>query len=256
MQFEKQEYTLIKQNKETMKIIHDLKNPLIAVQTILKYADIAEDLLSLLNFELDDMKEMLEVLRFEFKSKNGMSLEENKGYKQSKEFIESLANTHKSLAENGNNALLFSLSQFPDIMYIPVSIIKRILNNLISNALKHTKDGIIKVRFNQVSEIDTFSQGVELIHKGANPDPLLKYLRVEIEDNGQGIPAEILNRIFDEMVSDENGNNWDGTGLGLPICLKLASSANCFIKYGSILGQKTLFQFYFPFLSKKGDTID
>jgi len=143
MHFEMQEYTLLKQNKETMKIIHDLKNPLIAVQTILKYADIAVDLLGLLNFELEDMTEMLEVLRFEFKSKNGMSLEENKAYKQSKEFIESLANTHKSLAENGNNALIFSLSQFPDIMYIPVSIIKRIINNLISNALKHTKDGII-----------------------------------------------------------------------------------------------------------------
>jgi len=103
---------------------------------------------------------MLEVLRFEFKAKNGMALKENKDYKHSREFVNSLANTHKSLAENGNNALLFSLTKFPEQMYIPVSIIKRIINNLISNALKHTKDGIIKVRFSQVSQVDNFYEDV------------------------------------------------------------------------------------------------
>jgi len=49
------------------------------------------------------------------------------------------------------------------------------------------------------------------------------------------------------MVSDEEGENWDGTGLGLPICLKLATSYNSFIRYGSQVGNKTVFQFYYPF---------
>jgi len=60
-----------------MKIIHDLKNPLIALQTILKWANIEADILKLMNFELNDLQEMLEALRFEFKAKNGMKLEEN-----------------------------------------------------------------------------------------------------------------------------------------------------------------------------------
>jgi len=59
-----------------MKIIHDLKNPLIALQSILKHANIAIDVMSSINFELNDIKEMLDKLRLEFKSKNGMSLKE------------------------------------------------------------------------------------------------------------------------------------------------------------------------------------
>jgi len=199
---------------------------------------------------------MLEVLRFEFKAKNGMTLKENNNFKHSKEFVNSLANTHKSLAENGNNALLFSLSKFPEIIYIPVSIIKRIINNLISNALKHTKDGIIKVRFSQVSQVDNVYEEVHLIQKGAIPDDGQEYLRVAIVDNGKGIPPHILYNIFEEMVSDQEGSNWDGTGLGLPICLKLATTANSFIKYGSIIGVKTVFQFYFPYERRKGEIID
>jgi len=173
---------------------------------------------------------MLEVLRFEFKAKNGMALKENKDYKHSREFVNSLANTHKSLAENGNNALLFSLTKFPEQMYIPVSIIKRIINNLISNALKHTKDGIIKVSFNQVSHVNNVYEDVKLIHKGVPPDPDLEYLSVVIVDNGKGIPPDILHNIFEEMVSDQVDSNWDGTGLGLPICLKLSTAAFSFIK--------------------------
>mmetsp|Transcript_14110 Transcript_14110/g.11659 ORF Transcript_14110/g.11659 Transcript_14110/m.11659 type:complete len:215 (-) Transcript_14110:733-1377(-) len=211
-------------DKETMKVIHDLKNPLIALQTILSYGNIDTEILNLMNFEINDLKEMLEVLRFEFKSKNGMTLEETKEYKHSIEFVKSIANTHKTLAENGNNALLISLDQFPEYMYISVSTIKRIINNFISNALKHTKDGRIKISFNKVCEIANCSEDVELIHKGSEINPAQEYLRFEIADNGKGIPADILPHIFDEMVSDQEGDNWDGTGLGLPICLKLAIS--------------------------------
>jgi len=172
---------------------------------------------------------MLEVLRFEFKAKNGMKLEEIKEYKDSKEFVMSVANTHKSLAVNGNNALMISLHQFPEQIYISVTTIKRIINNFISNALKHTKDGVVTVKFEQVDHIAYCSGNVPLIHKGSNPDLGWDYLRVEITDNGKGIPEDKLLTVFDEMVSDQEGDNWDGTGLGLPICVKLATLAYSFI---------------------------
>jgi len=230
VQFQNQANALMNKDKETMKVIHDLKNPLIALQTILSYGNIDTEILNLMNFEINDLKEMLEVLRFEFKSKNGMTLEETKEYKLSKEFVMSIANTHKTLAENGNNALLISLNQFPEYMYISVSTIKRIINNFISNALKHTKDGVVKVKFEQVREITSCSGNLPLIHKGVTPDPIQEYLRVEISDNGKGIPADKLHTVFEEMISDQEGDNWDGTGLGLPICVKLATSSNSFIK--------------------------
>jgi len=57
---------------------------------------------------------MLDELRFEFKFKNGMEFQENNAYKKSKEFINSIINTHNTLAVNGNNALVISLDKFPE----------------------------------------------------------------------------------------------------------------------------------------------
>jgi len=53
------------------------------------------------------------------------------------------------------------------------------------------------------------------------------YLIIEINANGKGIPAEKQKLIFNEQESDQSDNNWDGTGLGLPICAQL------FLKIGA-----------------------
>jgi len=52
----------------------------------------------------------------------------------------------------------------------------------------------------------------------------------EVKDNGKGIPIEKIYSIFDEQETDESADNWDGTGLGLPICLTICRSMNAFIK--------------------------
>mmetsp|Transcript_14253 Transcript_14253/g.11746 ORF Transcript_14253/g.11746 Transcript_14253/m.11746 type:complete len:118 (+) Transcript_14253:1161-1514(+) len=68
----------------------------------------------------------------------------------------------------------------------------------------------------------------------------------EIKDNGKGITKEKLPKIFDEKETDENGENWDGTGLGLPICLSICKNMDAFIKYSSILNLVTQFRLYVP----------
>lgn len=52
----------------------------------------------------------------------------------------------------------------------------------------------------------------------------------EVKDNGKGIPANKIHKIFDEKESDESDNNWDGTGLGLPICLTICKRMGAFIR--------------------------
>jgi len=70
---------------------------------------------------------------------------------------------------------------------------------------------------------------MHLIKAGTEIKLNQEYMLVEIVDNGKGIPGEKLNQIFEEMNTDEEGGNWDGTGLGLPICLKLAIQTNSYI---------------------------
>lgn len=66
-------------------------------------------------------------------------------------------------------------------------------------------------------------------------------LRVEIEDNGPGIPPELLDRVFFPMVSGRSG----GTGLGLAIAQELISQHAGLIECESRPG-RTRFFVYLP----------
>lgn len=53
---------------------------------------------------------------------------------------------------------------------------------------------------------------------------------IEVSDNGIGIPHNKIKLIFDEKESDQSAANWDGTGLGLPICKYIITKLKGFIK--------------------------
>jgi len=71
---------------------------------------------------------------------------------------------------------------------------------------------------------------IDLIQTGFDADENVEYLQIEIIDTGRGIPANKLQSIFMEMHSDQENSNWDGLGLGLPVCLELALQLRSFIR--------------------------
>lgn len=79
------------------------------------------------------------------------------------------------------------------------------------------------------------------------------YISIEVNDNGKGIPPDKQELIFDEKVSDQSDNNWDGTGLGLPICAQLSLKIDACIRYISVEGEYTIFRLYIPIEIKEGD---
>jgi len=98
-----------------MKVIHDIKNPILAAQAIIDSSNINKDDKELVNSELNDMLNLLEDLKIEFKYKNGMKFKENKEWKKTKDVVQSLMAANKKMAINGNNALEFSVSKrFPE----------------------------------------------------------------------------------------------------------------------------------------------
>jgi len=135
------------------------------------------------------------------------------------------------LALKFNNAFrIYIEPNFPLEICIAPTLFKRVVNNLISNALKHTTDGLVQVNISRKKNNDNFShQGIELRHVGAEIQMNQEYLILEIVDNGVGIPADKLNHIFEEMNTDQEGGNWEGIGLGLPICLRLAILIHSYI---------------------------
>jgi len=64
---------------------------------------------------------------------------------------------------------------------------------------------------------------------GSQPVIDMEYISIEVIDNGRGIPKEKMKLIFEENVTDESHENWDGTGLGLPIVKYICNKTNSFI---------------------------
>lgn len=67
---------------------------------------------------------------------------------------------------------------------------------------------------------------------------------VEVEDNGVGIPPDLLDKVFDPFVTTKPSAI--GTGLGLPICHSIVRSVGGSISVESELGRGTRFRVVLP----------
>jgi len=85
---------------------------------------------------------MLDNLRVEFKTSQGMSVKENLREVDTVEFLKGFKRSQKLLAINGQNRLTIeSHDLMPVLICIQQLNIKRVINNLLSNSLKHTRGG-------------------------------------------------------------------------------------------------------------------
>ena len=106
-------------------------------------------------------------------------------------------------------------------------LIKRVIANLINNALKFVKaGGIVRVRAFYKKEDDSFY--------------------VQVKDNGKGIPEKYLNRIFDKFIQVETRNVRQGRGLGLAFCKMVVEAHGGNIWAESKLENGSLFTFTLP----------
>jgi len=125
-----------------MKVIHDLKNPILAIKNTLTDLDsinIDNKTKTLIISETTDLMEMLESLKMEFKMMNNMKNDEKAKEVSTQDFIESLANSSIKLANNGKNTIKLQInSGFPKSINVQTVTLKRVMNNFITNSLKHT----------------------------------------------------------------------------------------------------------------------
>jgi signal transduction histidine kinase len=110
--------------------------------------------------------------------------------------------------------------------------LEQVLTNLIGNAIKFTNAG-----------------GQVLVAAYSNDSEL----RVEVKDNGIGIPSEALDQVFSRFyqVEDKNERSARGSGLGLHIAQKIVKEHGGRIWAESEAGQGSTFCFTLPVLSKE-----
>jgi signal transduction histidine kinase len=102
----------------------------------------------------------------------------------------------------------------------------RILNNLVSNAVKYTQTGGVDVRAERADG----------------------WVRITVADTGMGIPAEAFPRLFQEFFRAGNAkaSGETGTGLGLAIIKDLVERYGGRIEVESVEGKGTTFVVLLP----------
>jgi PAS domain S-box-containing protein len=120
-------------------------------------------------------------------------------------------------------------AQLPDpplILHTDPARLRRILLNLLGNAVKFTESG--EVALDMRLEQDT--------------------LRIVVRDTGLGIPPDFLNRIFDPFIQVDASETrtQSGTGLGLTITRELARLLGGTVSVDSTLGSGSTFTVELP----------
>jgi signal transduction histidine kinase/ActR/RegA family two-component response regulator len=108
--------------------------------------------------------------------------------------------------------------------------VRQVLSNLISNALKFTSSGEVRV------SVD------------CSIDPPHPVARISVSDTGIGIAAEKQARIFEKFVQADSsiGRRFGGTGLGLAIAKQLVEAMRGTIGMSSMEGRGSTFWFTLP----------
>src|SRR5699024_10742774 len=107
------------------------------------------------------------------------------------------------------------------------SRLKQVLLNLLHNAINYSQDnGIVIVTAKRMKQ----------------------WVVISIEDNGLGIPADVVDRIFERFyrVNRDRSRDTGGTGLGLAIVKHIVEAHQGFIEVESELDVGSTFKIYLP----------
>ena len=117
--------------------------------------------------------------------------------------------------------------------------IHQVFMNLCTNAFFAMQEsgGILQIRLKDTTIVDEIPTAMEGLAPG-------EYLQITVADNGPGIPAEIIDSIFEPYFTTKESGQ--GTGMGLAIVMGIIESHGGKIMVRSDIGKGTQFTIYLP----------
>jgi len=142
------------------------------------------------------------------------------------EVVNDIVNSVQPLAKDKGLKLLYTVPE-GIILDSDKRRIKQILMNLVSNAIKFTDRGNVKI-------------DVKLLNN--------KDLEVIVSDSGMGIKKEDMEKLFQpfQQIDMSSTKRHEGTGLGLHLCKKLLDLLHGDISAKSQFGKGSEFKFIIP----------
>ncbi|MFA7337777.1 MAG: ATP-binding protein [Candidatus Obscuribacterales bacterium] len=214
-------------------VTHDLRTPLTTVQNYLQflgdgiYGDVSEKATKYLPGALRSSERMMrligDLLDIE-KVKSGM-MEMNRERISLQKVFESTVEQSAGYAHELGVSLRFEATS--TMVNADEQMLLRILANLVSNAIKFSpKGGTVKLSVKSNGKVAT----------------------VTVEDQGVGLPPDMLESVFDrfQQAPNQTSRTRGGSGLGLAVCKALVELHGGKIWAESQLNQGTQFRFELP----------
>jgi signal transduction histidine kinase len=131
---------------------------------------------------------------------------------------------YRAILEKHGNRLNLAIADGMGRVYGNADQLIQVMVNLLNNANRHTKDGVIAVEANLI--INSLEGS---------------FIKVSVTDNGSGIAPELLPHVFERGVTGT-----ESTGVGLEICKKIIESHGGMITAESEPGNGTTVTFTVP----------
>ncbi|MEH2367707.1 hybrid sensor histidine kinase/response regulator [Nostoc sp.] len=224
------------------RLTHDLRTPLVAadrmlnlfeMETFCKISPEMKQAIAVMIRSNQNLMEMvntlLEVYRFEA-GKKTLNWEECDLSEISQEVVSELSplTNEKGLTLKIDTRQLDPLSPNAAIIMGDRLELRRVLNNLIANAIKFTDTGGITIRIYETSS------------NPGDPDSVI----IEVQDTGYGIAPEDRATIFERFRQGRNKRS--GSGLGLHLSHRIIEGHAGTIQVASELGKGSLFTVKLP----------
>ncbi len=138
-----------------------------------------------------------------------------------------IIHVHYQLQAENNVKIELTYDQALNDFYIGDSVrIGQVLHNLMSNSLKFTERGSIRLSLFKRAHHDEHDE-----------------IHVDVSDTGVGIPKNKLNSVFNDFVQASSNGNMGGSGLGLAISKRLIELMDSKIQVESAIGEGSSFSF-------------
>jgi PAS domain S-box-containing protein len=225
-----------KKVKETFlaNMSHELRTPvngIIGITSLLRKTELTEQQMGMLDLLETSSKSLLGVINdvLDISKIEAGKFSIIRASSNVYDIVKSVFNLLKFKADENNIEFLLEIEEeVPQYLMIDSLRLNQILMNLLSNALKFTERGYVKLKI--------------VVLQKHNDKVKIKFI---VEDTGIGIPSDRLNKIFEsfEQAEEDTSNRYGGTGLGLTIVKKLAELKGGELTVSSQVGKGSTFNF-------------
>jgi two-component system, NtrC family, sensor kinase len=224
--------------KLSMSVAHEINNPLTGILTYTKLVQKQLNNQEVPPPKMDSMMKHLKIIETETKRCGDIV----KGLldfsrKDQKDF--EAKNLHEVLRDTFN--IMSHPMKIANVEFISHFVAEQDLVFCSPNQIKQACIALL------VNSKEAITENGEIVIKTGNPDP--DHIRIEISDNGSGIPEADLPHIFEPFFSSKQKAG--GSGLGLSIVHGIVNSHKGKIAVHSVQGQSTTMTITLPLIKNK-----